>query len=46
MWKDWGKELKIMDKTMITYCGTYCGVCEWKEKVGCKGCKACAGEMF
>lgn len=25
-----------MDKTMIAYCGTYCGVCEWKEKLGCK----------
>lgn len=35
-----------MDKSMIAYCGTYCGVCEWKEKVGCKGCKASAGEMF
>ena len=35
-----------MDKSMIAYCGTYCGVCEWKDKVGCKGCKACAGDMF
>lgn len=35
-----------MDKSMIAFCGTYYGVCEWKEKVGCKGCKASAGEMF
>lgn len=35
-----------MDKSMIAFCGTYCGVYEWKEKVGCKGCKASAGEMF
>lgn len=35
-----------MDKSMIAYCGTYCGVCEWKEKVGCKGCKASNGDMF
>ena len=35
-----------MDKTMIAYCGTYCGVCEWREATGCKGCKANAGKMF
>ena len=35
-----------MDKNLIAYCGTYCGVCEWKDKVGCKGCKANAGNMF
>lgn len=35
-----------MDKTLIAYCGTYCGVCEWKDKVGCKGCKANGGDMF
>ena len=35
-----------MEKLMIAYCGTYCGVCEWKDKVGCKGCKISAGDMF
>lgn len=35
-----------MDKNLIAYCGTYCGICEWREKTGCKGCKANAGDMF
>lgn len=35
-----------MDKNMIAYCGTYCGVCEWKKLTGCNGCKANAGKMF
>ena len=35
-----------MDRNMIAYCGAYCGVCEWKDKIGCKGCKANAGPMF
>ena len=35
-----------MDKSLIAYCGAYCGVCEWKDKVGCQGCKANAGNMF
>ena len=35
-----------MDKSLIAFCGAYCGVCEWKEKVGCKGCKASGGTMF
>ena len=35
-----------MDRNMIAYCGGYCGVCEWKDKIGCKGCKANAGTMF
>ena len=35
-----------MDKSMMAYCGAYCGVCEWKEKMGCKGCKANGGNMF
>lgn len=34
------------DKDMMAFCGAYCGVCEWKDAVGCKGCKAQAGEMF
>lgn len=29
-----------INKKMIAFCGTYCGVCEWKDKIGCKGCKA------
>lgn len=35
-----------MDKRMIAYCGSYCGVCEWKNKMECKGCKANGGIMF
>lgn len=35
-----------MDRSMIAYCGSYCGSCEWKDKLGCKGCKASAGKMF
>ena len=35
-----------MDRNMIAYCVAYCGVCEWKDKIGCKGCKANAGTMF
>ncbi len=35
-----------MEKNMTAYCGTYCGVCEWRERTGCPGCRACAGEMF
>lgn len=35
-----------MEKSLIAYCGTYCGVCEWKEKTGCKGCKTNGGVMF
>ena len=36
----------IIDKKMLAFCGTYCGVCEWKDKIGCKGCKANKGIMF
>lgn len=28
------------------YCGADCGACGWKDKVGCKGCRANAGDMF
>lgn len=35
-----------MDKHMIGRCGTYCGVCEWKEKTNCPGCQACSGKPF
>lgn len=35
-----------MDKRMIGMCGTYCGVCEWKEKTNCPGCNACHGNPF
>ena len=35
-----------MDKTMTAFCGAYCGVCEWREKVGCGGCRASAGRLF
>ena len=36
----------MLDWNMTAYCGAYCGVCEWKDKIGCKGCKANAGTMF
>jgi hypothetical protein len=29
-----------MDKEQIGCCGTYCADCEWKFKMGCKGCQA------
>lgn len=35
-----------MDTNLIAYCGAYCGTCAWRERIGCKGCKANAGEMF
>uniref|UniRef100_UPI003FF11CED DUF3795 domain-containing protein n=1 Tax=Candidatus Fimivicinus sp. TaxID=3056640 RepID=UPI003FF11CED len=35
-----------MDKEMIAFCGTYCGICEWKDRIGCKGCKTQGGDMF
>lgn len=35
-----------MNKEMMAYCGAYCGICTWKDKVGCKGCKAQGGKMF
>lgn len=31
---------------MIGMCGTYCEVCEWKEKTSCPGCQACQGKPF
>lgn len=31
---------------MIAFCGTYCGVCEWKDKVDCKGCQECQSNVF
>ena len=36
----------MINKDMIAYCGAYCEVCEWKDKIGCKGCKANQGNMF
>lgn len=36
----------MVDKELIAYCGSYCGVCEWKDKIGCKGCKVNGGNMF
>ncbi len=35
-----------MDKQLIGRCGTYCGVCEWKDSTGCPGCQACQGKPF
>lgn len=31
---------------MIGMCGTYCGVCEWKDKTNCPGCQVCQGKTF
>lgn len=36
----------MINKKMIAFCGTYCGVCEWKDIIGCKGCKSNEGIMF
>jgi hypothetical protein len=35
-----------MDSNMKASCGTYCGVCEWREPYGCPGCQACGGTVF
>ncbi len=35
-----------MDNSQIGMCGAYCGVCDWKEKTGCKGCQTHKGDMF
>lgn len=38
--------LQQMDEQMIGICGAYCGVCEWKDKMNCPGCRACQGRPF
>ena len=38
--------LILLDKSMIAFCGTYCKVCEWKDKIGGNGCKANQGVLF
>lgn len=35
-----------MEQGMQAMCGAYCGICEWKEKFNCPGCRACAGKPF
>ncbi len=35
-----------MDHSLKAMCGAYCGICEWKEKTGCGGCKTSAAQMF
>lgn len=35
-----------MKTEMMAYCGTYCEICDWKEKMNCRGCKAHASEVF
>jgi len=30
----------------MAMCGTYCGVCQWKDRCNCGGCQACRGSMF
>ncbi len=35
-----------MDNEMIARCGTYCGICVWKDKINCLGCKGQKGNMF
>lgn len=41
-----GKGADVMDKTMMAFCGTYCGVCEWKDKMNCRGCQECQSNVF
>ena len=36
----------MLDKQMIGRCGTYCGICEWKDKTNCFGCQECHGKPF
>ena len=40
------ERIKAMDKNMMAFCGTYCGVCEWKDKMNCKGCQECQSNVF
>jgi len=35
-----------MDKQLIGSCGAYCGVCEWKPKTNCPGCRTARGDIF
>jgi hypothetical protein len=35
-----------MDKKMMAFCGTYCSICEWKDKMNCLGCQECQSNMF
>ena len=35
-----------MDKRKIGICGTYCGVCEWREQTNCPGCQKSSSQMF
>jgi len=35
-----------VDKKMIGMCGTYCGVCEWRETTNCQGCQKSGSQMF
>ena len=35
-----------MDSKMMAFCGAYCGVCEWKDKMNCNGCQECQSNVF
>ena len=35
-----------MDEQMMGMCGTYCGVCDWRERTHCPGCPTNRGKMF
>ena len=35
-----------MEREMMARCGTYCGVCAWKDRIHCLGCQGQKGEMF
>ena len=37
---------KVEDKRMMAFCGTYCNVCDWREKTNCAGCQQNKGQMF
>lgn len=36
----------VEDKELMAMCGTYCGVCTWKDKINCPGCLASKGDMI
>jgi len=37
---------KMMNREMISKCGDYCEVCDWREKMNCPGCQKAKGMMF
>ena len=35
-----------MDEKQRAACGTYCGICTWRESTGGKGCQECQSAVF